>query len=113
MDSEEDWNSSLRGHPIFALPSSVSGPAGKGEVSLELSLNTLPNFTNIDPNDDGPTPSGRRQVMVIKDAELIVAVGKEIRVTGLGEAQLGKSTRKTYKVLCIGRETGRRLTFGF
>lgn len=100
MDPETDWDSFLKGHPIFSLPKSVSGATGRGISALELSLGSLPQFTNLDPADDGPTPSGRRQVMVIKDSDLIVAAGNEIRMTSLSDAKLGKNTRKSYKV-CV------------
>ncbi|RDB22839.1 Nucleoporin nup82 [Hypsizygus marmoreus] len=99
MDPNDDWTKLLHGHPIFSLPKSFSGPLAKAESSLELSSNTLPSFTQLDPADDGPTPSGRRQVMVLKDADLIVAAGREIRMTSLGDAKLGRSTRQTYKTL--------------
>jgi nucleoporin NUP82 len=36
--------------------------------------------------------------MVLKDADLIVAVGKELRVTSLGDAKLGRAKSKSYKV---------------
>lgn len=98
MDPETDWDSYLKAHPIFALPKSVSGIAGRGPSTLELSLQSLPDFTNVDPEQDGPTPSGRRQTMVIKDSDLIVAAGNEIRMTPLGDVKMGKSTRKSYKV---------------
>lgn len=98
MESEEDWNTLLRDHPIFSLPEGISGP---DEVSLQLSLNTLPNFTNIDPNDEGPTPSGRRQVMVIKDADLIVAAGSEIRIASLGDSKPNKTDQRSYKVCML------------
>lgn len=102
MDPETDWDSFLKAHPIFTLPKSVSGVAGRGTGALELSLSSLPDFVNLDPVEDGPTPSGRRQVMVIKDSDLIVAAGSEIRMTSLGDAKLGKSTRKSYKVcVCV------------
>ena len=100
MDPETDWDTFLKAHPIFTLPKSVAGAAGRGPGALELSLSTLPHFTQFDPTDDGPTPSGRRQVMVIKDSDLIVAAGSEIRMTSLGDAKLGKSSRKSYKV-CV------------
>lgn len=100
MDSEEDWNAFLRDHPIFSLPEDVSAARSKEELSFELSLNTLPNFTTADLSDDGPTPSGRRQVMVIKDSDIIVAAGSEIRMASLGDAKMSKSQRKSYKV-CI------------
>lgn len=91
MDTDEDWSKLLLGHSIFGLPKSVSSPAGKGKSTLELSHNTLPDFTNLDPEDDEPTPSGRRQVMVIKDSDMIVAAGSEIRITSLGDAKLHRS----------------------
>lgn len=98
MEKEVDWNALLKDHPIFNLPKSVTGAAGKGEASLELSLSSLPEFTEIDPEHDGPTPSGRRQVMVIKDSELIVAAGSEIRMAALAETKIGGTVRKSYKV---------------
>ena len=94
MDNDEEWNVFLKDHPIFTLPKSVSGPSGKGNNPLELSLNTLPSFTELDPNEDGPTPSGRRQVMVIKDADLLVAAGNEVRIASLAQ----KGGKKSYKV---------------
>jgi hypothetical protein len=39
--------------------------------------------------------------MVLKDADLIVAVGKELRVTSLGGAKLGRGKSKSYKVSII------------
>lgn len=98
MDTEDDWSSVLHDHPIFSLPKSFSGPTAQKEDSLELSTNTLPYFTHVDPHDDGPTPSGRRQVMVLKDADLILAAGRELRITSLGDSKLSRSTRKSYKV---------------
>lgn len=104
MDHEQDWNVFLGDHPVFGLPKSVSGPAGKGVLSLELSVRSLPDFTDKDTAVDGPTPSGRRQVMVIKDSDLIVAAGSEIRITSLADSksspQLGGSGSgaKSYKV---------------
>lgn len=100
MDTDDDWSRILAGHPIFSLPKSLSGPLLDLDTSLELSSNTLPNFRNPDPAEDGPTPSGRRRVMLLKDADLIVAAGREIRMTSLGESKLGRSTRQTFKV-CI------------
>jgi nucleoporin NUP82 len=76
----DDWSSLLKGHPIF---SSDTNPSQQ----LEL-------------YNDSPSPSGRRQAMVLKDADLIVAVGKELRVTSLGDAKLGRGKSKAYKV-CV------------
>ena len=102
MDGDEGWNTFLHDHPIFASAkdsgASASG-AGKDERrSLELSLKTLPDFTNQDTEDIRPVRSGRRQIMVIKDSDMIVAVGSEIRMASLGDAKLNKGQSKTYKV---------------
>ncbi|KAH9899737.1 hypothetical protein C8Q73DRAFT_639428 [Cubamyces lactineus] len=100
MSSEEDWEELLKDHPVFSLPKSVSGPSGRGEESLNLSLSSLPDFVNLDPVDDKPTPSGRRQAIAIKDADLIVAVGSEIRIASLGDAKGARgSSQKSYKIL--------------
>ncbi len=87
--SIDDWPSLLKGHPIFS-DGSLSRP-------LELSTDSLPDFTHPDSlNHD----SGRRQAMVLKDADLIVAVGKEIRATSLGDVKLSRAASKSYKVRC-------------
>ena len=90
--SEDDWSAVLKGHPIFST--AETGPS----QLLELSTNSLPDFTHPDPLNDSPFPSGRRQAMVLKDADLIVAVGKEIRATSLGDAKLSRAAPKSYKV---------------
>ncbi|KAI0303864.1 hypothetical protein BC826DRAFT_980012 [Russula brevipes] len=97
MDASEyadDWSSILKDHPIF----SSSTGAGSSR-QLELSTNSLSDFTDLEPHNDSCSPSGRRQVMVLKDADLIVAVGKELRMTTLGDAKLGRGKAKSYKVL--------------
>jgi nucleoporin NUP82 len=76
----DDWSSLLKGHPIF-----LSSSDSSSSQQLEL-------------RDDCPSPSGRRQIMVLKDTDLIVAVGKELRVTSLGDAKLGRGKSKSYKV---------------
>ncbi len=76
----DDWSSLLKGHPIFSSSSDTN-------PSQQLGL-----------DNDSSSSSGRRQVMVLKDADLIVAVGKELRVTSLGDAKLGKGKSKSYKV---------------
>lgn len=93
MDYGDEWSSILTDHPIF---SRSTGPA-QDETSFELSTSTLPNFTNLDPEDDSLAPSGRRQTMVIKDSEVILAVGREMRVAALGDAKFNRGP-KAYKV---------------
>src|ERR1700677_2127516 len=92
---DDDWSLVLNDHPIFSLPKSVAGHA---EVSLELSTKTLQSFTNVDPWEGGPIPPGRRQVMILKNEDLIVAAGEELRITSLGDSKLGRSSKKSYKV---------------
>ena len=93
MDYEDEWSSVLTDHPIF----SRSTGSAQDEKSFELSTSTLPNFTNLDPEDDSLAPSGRRQTMVIKDSEVILAVGREMRVAALGDAKFNRGP-KAYKV---------------
>jgi hypothetical protein len=88
----DDWSSVLKGHPIFSLPTDT-----RPSQQLELSTNSLPDFTRLEPHNDSHSPSGRRQTMILKDADLIVAVGKEVRVTSLGDAKLGRGKSKSYK----------------
>ncbi|KAJ3575167.1 hypothetical protein NP233_g1277 [Leucocoprinus birnbaumii] len=99
MNADNDWSDFLQNHPIFSLPKSFDASTAEAESSFELSANTLPRFVKVDPLDDGTTPSGRRQTMVLKDADLIVAAGKEVRMASLGDAKVPSSTRKTYKTL--------------
>ena len=99
MGSKEDWDELLRDHPVFSLPKKVSGSSGRGEAALNLSLSSLPDFVDLDPVQDKPTPSGRRQAIAVKDADLIVAVGSEVRITSLGDSKGARNTsQKTYKV---------------
>ncbi|KAI6034264.1 hypothetical protein BKA83DRAFT_4187528 [Pisolithus microcarpus] len=79
--NQDDWAALLDNHPIF-------------DEELELSTNSLKGSTR----NDGYALSGRRQAMALKDADLIVAVHKELRMTSLGDTKLGKSAR-SYKVL--------------
>lgn len=95
----DDWNKLLKDHPIFSFKNKIldfSNDTLKNE--LELSTATLPKFLHSSPEHDEPTPSGRRQSMVLKDSDLIVAVERELRITSLGDVKLGRSTRKSYKV---------------
>ncbi|KAJ3550617.1 hypothetical protein NMY22_g347 [Coprinellus aureogranulatus] len=104
MDGDDDWNRLLKDHPIFS-PKRKLPDFTQDSLTLELSSNTLPKFLQADPRHDDPTPSGRRQTMVLKDADLVVAVGKELRIASLGDIKLGRSARKSYKAsnpsLCL------------
>ncbi|KJA30085.1 hypothetical protein HYPSUDRAFT_32154 [Hypholoma sublateritium FD-334 SS-4] len=98
MSENEEWAALLQNHPIFDLPKAYD-VATKFHKSLELSTNTLPNFTKEAPDEGTLTPAGRRQVMILKDADLIVAVGKEIRISSFGDLKLSRSIRRSYKTL--------------
>ena len=100
MSSEQDWDDILRNHPIFSLPKNGAG-ARRAEVDLNLSLSSLPDFVDLDPVEDRVTPCGRRQAIVVKDADLIAAVGPEIRITSLGDSKGARNTsQRTFKV-CV------------
>jgi hypothetical protein len=88
----DDWSSLLKDHPIFSSPTDMAQ-----SQKLELSTNSLLDITQLEPSHDSPLPSRRRQVMVLKDADLIVAIGEEIRVTSLADPKRGRATSKSYK----------------
>lgn len=58
----------------------------------------LQDSDNVHASDTGSSPFGRRQTMILKDADLIVAADKEIRMSSFGDIKLSRSTRKSYKV---------------
>jgi len=103
-----NWESVLNGHPIFDPSAGSSGDKNSSRAdstSLELSINSLSEFKSSDAVQDGDIPNGRRQTMLIKDADLVVAVGKQVRMTSLTESQLGTAGEQTFKV--GGRTYGR------
>ncbi|KAJ6599216.1 hypothetical protein DFH09DRAFT_1356311 [Mycena vulgaris] len=75
--SADDWAILLAAHPIFE-PSSTHTPR---ELDAATSSNA----------------AARRQVMILKDADLIVAAGAEIRIASLGAAK--PAGAKGYKTL--------------
>jgi len=112
MSATDEWSDILRDHPIFSLPKPFDEPLSNSRDLLELSTTTLSKFTNVDPQDDELTPSGRRQVMILKDADLIIAAGKEIRVSSVGDLKLSQSVRRSYKVsfYCLLNEVDRTVS---
>ncbi|KAG2369934.1 hypothetical protein BDR07DRAFT_1387385 [Suillus spraguei] len=93
--TQDDWRTMLEGHPIFTLP---NGCGGQSEESLDLSTSTLKKSILNEGPLDVPR-SGRRQVMVLKDSDLIVAAGYELRITSLSASKLGRSTNNSFKIL--------------
>lgn len=88
MADGEDWSRLLQDHPIFS-------PSNQNKSNfLELSTLSLRDSDNVDCS----SPFGRRQTMILKDADLIVAADKEIRMSSFGDIKLSRSTRKSYKV---------------
>ena len=102
--SLDEWSSILQGHPIFSLPDVYA----EADKSLELSRTSLAQFLKEadegtgqeeeDGKDTPPIPLGRRQVMCMRDSDMIVACGKELRITSLGDAKSSVGSSRTYKV---------------
>lgn len=95
------WESVLNGHPIFN-PSADSGGDKSSrkadDASLELSINSLLKSKSSNEVQDGGILGGRRRTMLIKDADLIVAVGKQVRMTLLTDSPLSATEEQTFKV---------------
>lgn len=99
MSEKDIWSSILDGHPIFSIPRNVAR-----EEDLELSFDTLPTFSFNTSEDasSGPNPmAGRKQIMCMKDSDLIVACGSEIRMTSLGDAKVSGGSKRNYKVCSV------------
>lgn len=79
--------SSLERHPIFSLPKSLDA---KFAQSLELSSTNLGRDLSTSPL------AGRHNITVVRDGDLIVAVGSEIRITPLTDTR-NASAAKGYK----------------
>ncbi|KLO19835.1 hypothetical protein SCHPADRAFT_864426 [Schizopora paradoxa] len=94
MTGNDDWTALLDKHPIF----SRSKPFIKDE-SFELSLDSIPDFTKNGDLDENTTFSGRRQVMCMKDADLLLASGSEVRMASLGDAKMSGGSSRSYKIL--------------
>jgi nucleoporin NUP82 len=87
--SADDWATLLAAHPIFSPSPTLSA----GELDASTSANG----------------GARRQVMVLKDADLVVAAGSEIRITSLGAAR--PTGAKGYKVFIAKRLWYRHRSF--
>ncbi|KAJ3778424.1 hypothetical protein FB446DRAFT_714174 [Lentinula raphanica] len=95
MDGDDGIATQLGSHPIFSTPSKSLIPSY--DTSLELSTNTLSSFMPTNITDNGS--SCRRQVMVLRDTDLILASGRELRITSLAESKVRQSHTKSYKIL--------------
>ena len=95
MADVEDWSRLLQDHPIFS-------PSNQNKSNLlELSTLSLRDSDNVESSNTGSPTFGRRQTMILKDADFIVAADKEIRMSSFGDIKLSRSTRKSYKVFCF------------
>ena len=81
MSSTDSWLSSLSNHAIFTLPSSPEGGEAESSSSSTASF------------------AGKRNTMVVRGGDLVVAVGKEVRMCSLGDVKSGG--RVGYKVSSI------------
>jgi len=51
--------------------------------------------------------------MILRDADMILAAGSEIRMTSLGDPKLAQSIKKSYKVLlsCVVNRRNKHISF--
>ncbi|KAF5370096.1 hypothetical protein D9758_001201 [Tetrapyrgos nigripes] len=89
----------LNGHPIFSPSKNVSSAPSSSQWNVELSAKTLSQFLDANDNGEGASLSGRRQVMLLRDTDLILAAGKSIRMASLSGTKIQRSTTKSYKTL--------------
>ncbi|KAG7097129.1 hypothetical protein E1B28_004507 [Marasmius oreades] len=93
MDNEE-----LTQHPIFSVSQSLDSST-QDESLLELSTSSFPLFIQSNTSSKDTQPLGRRRVMVLRDTDLVVATGKELRMASLGDAKANNNSTKSYKTL--------------
>lgn len=74
-------SASLSQHPIFSTPATG-----------------VPSDTS---RDEGGGGHGRRNIMVLRGSDLIVAVGKQLRITSLADTSAPSSSTPTYKVCML------------
>lgn len=86
----------LRGHPIFTAKDPL-------DASLDLSLNNLASFKEprgfsrtLEPTSQ--SAAGRRRTMALRESDLLLAVGNEIRIASLSDAKSPNWQQRSYKV---------------
>jgi nucleoporin NUP82 len=89
----------LRGHPIFTTKS-------PSDMSLVLSLNNLPSFkesrsSSITLERGTRNGAGRRRIMALRESDLLLSVGNEIRITSLFDANTFNLQQRSYKVYYV------------
>ncbi|KAH0840061.1 hypothetical protein J3R83DRAFT_1028 [Lanmaoa asiatica] len=98
--AHDDWYTLLDAHPIFDFPPRSRSGRGKALAEQSLEISTITSSQDSHSEHDFVL-SGRRQLMALKDADLIVAAGSELRMTSLWDTKLGRGTGKSYKVLHV------------
>lgn len=101
MADNDDWTTLLDGHPIFSRSKGIIK-----DESFELSLDSIPDFSNNEEADENTALSGRRQVMCMKDADLLLASGSEVRMASLGDAKMSGGSARNYKASCTCSKFG-------
>ncbi|KAF8592657.1 hypothetical protein K439DRAFT_1650279 [Ramaria rubella] len=93
-----DQSEFLHGHPIFTSNNPLA-------LSSDLSLTNLSSFKdsrghhNVVNPGTSPNGAGRRCIMALRESDLLLAVGNEIRITSLSDAKDINLHQRTYKTL--------------
>ena len=90
MEKGTDWTLLLQNHPIFSLDQNSSE---------ELHASELSHMTaNTDVFDEQVLTS-RRQVMCMRDSDVILAMGAELRMLNLAYIQSSGGSDRNYRVM--------------
>ena len=83
----------LRGHPIFTR--------NELDTPFDLSLTNLPSFKENISGAIRPgtrNGAGRRSIMALRESDILLAVGNEIRIASLSDARTLNKQQRSYKV---------------
>lgn len=84
----------LRGHPIFNFRSPLEIPPDLSLISVKDPRNGHSPVDHCSP----PSNDGRRNIMALRESDIILAVGREIRITSLADTGAVGRQRRSYKV---------------
>lgn len=107
LTSPDAWLSDiLPAHPIFTLPQQQQQRPHTPNPHLDASTSSSAQLTA--PSRSGTSNSrAKRNIMVVRGGDLIVAVDKEIRMCSLAEAK-SSGGKASYKVCWPPRRFGKR-----
>jgi len=88
----------LRGHPIFAGSESLDASLDNNGV---LSLGSLKPQRGDYYGSSSKKSSGRRNIMALREYDLLLAVHNEIRITSLLDAKNKALHERSYKVCSV------------